>query len=299
MKNLKYIFMVLLGGTLYGTMSSFVKLSYADGYHAAEISFFQALVAAVILGTCAFVTHDKRKGRFKWHDFFSLMFTGSAIGMTNYLEYQSLDYIPASLAIIILMQYTWISLLLEWTLFHQRPLCMELATTLLVLVGTVLAGGLFEIDTFHFLPLGIILALGSSVTYAIYIVANSRVARNVRWQTKSMSIMMGSSISIFIVNVQSIVSTQYLSGNFFLWIMFLAVAGTTIPTALFAIGIPKIGAGMSGILMTVELPVAVICSYFILHESITPLRGVGVAIMLTSIALMNHYKVSKSKRERA
>ena len=28
MKNLKYIFMVLLGGTMYGTMSSFVKLSY-------------------------------------------------------------------------------------------------------------------------------------------------------------------------------------------------------------------------------------------------------------------------------
>jgi drug/metabolite transporter (DMT)-like permease len=35
-----------------------------------------------------------------------------------------------------------------------------------------------------------------------------------------------------------------------------------------------------------------------LHESITPLRGVGVAIMLTSIALMNHYKVSKSKRKK-
>lgn len=42
MKNIKYILMVLLGGTLYGTMSSFVKLSYAHGFNAAELSFWQA-----------------------------------------------------------------------------------------------------------------------------------------------------------------------------------------------------------------------------------------------------------------
>jgi drug/metabolite transporter (DMT)-like permease len=297
MKNLKYIFMVLLGGTLYGTMSSFVKLSYKDGYHAAEISFFQALVAALILGTCAFVTRNRNKDKIKWHDFICLMFTGSAIGMTNYLEYQSLDYIPASIAIIILMQYTWINLLMEWAIFHKRPSHMELATTLFILVGTVLAGGLFEIDTFHFSPLGIVLALGSSLTYAIYIVTNSRVAKNVRWQTKSMSIMIGSSASIFIVNAQSIVSAQYFSGNFFLWIIFLAVAGTTIPTALFAAGIPKIGAGVSGILMTVELPVAVVCAFFILHEDITPLRGIGVAVMLASIVFMNYGKMLKSNKQ--
>lgn len=43
MKNLKYIFMVLLGGTMYGTMSSFVKLSYTKGFNAAEISFGRLL----------------------------------------------------------------------------------------------------------------------------------------------------------------------------------------------------------------------------------------------------------------
>ena len=49
MKNLKYIFMVLLGGTMYGTMSSFVKLSYSEGFNAAEIAFWQAFIAAFCL----------------------------------------------------------------------------------------------------------------------------------------------------------------------------------------------------------------------------------------------------------
>lgn len=41
MKNLKYILMVLLGGTMYGTMSSLVKLAYRRGFNAAELSFWQ------------------------------------------------------------------------------------------------------------------------------------------------------------------------------------------------------------------------------------------------------------------
>ena len=40
--------MVLLGAILYGTMSSFVKLSYSRGYNAAEISFTQAALGTEI-----------------------------------------------------------------------------------------------------------------------------------------------------------------------------------------------------------------------------------------------------------
>jgi drug/metabolite transporter (DMT)-like permease len=290
MKNIKYVLMVLLGGTLYGTMSSFVKLSYANGYHAAEISFFQALLAASLLAMTALLSRHKRKESLGCQHFIHLLLTGGAIGMTNYLEYQSLHYIPASLAIIILMQYTWINMLLEWALFHRHTSRTELLIVISILTGTVLASGLLETTSFRFSTMGMALALGSSFTYAIYIVANSRVAPEVRWQVKSMDIMIGSSIAIFIVNARSIVSAAYFSGNFLVWAFFLAIVGTTIPTALFAAGIPKIGAGTSSILMTVELPVAVICAHVILHESISPLRGTGVVIMLTSIAFMNYYK---------
>lgn len=63
MKNLKYIFMVLLGGTMYGTMSSFVKLSYTKGFNAAEISFWQAFIAALLLAIYAFFTRKNIKGK--------------------------------------------------------------------------------------------------------------------------------------------------------------------------------------------------------------------------------------------
>lgn len=297
MRNLKYMMMVLLGGTLYGTMSSVVKLSYRSGYHAAEISFYQALFAAAILCLSSVLSMKKDKKRVSRHDCGEMLFAGLAIGMTNYLEYASLDYIPASLAIILLMQYTWIDVLLEWTIFHRKPSTAELVIVVFVLIGTAFASRLFEQEQRPCSVTGIVLAVGASLSYAIYIVSNSRAGKGVRYQVKSMYIMIGSSIGIFTVSAPSIVGGGYMSTNFVEWELFLSLAGTAIPTALFAVSIPRIGAGVSGILMTVELPVAIVCAFVLLGEQVSALQILGVAVMLASIAFMNYYKLSKSKND--
>ena len=296
MRNLKYILMVLLGGTMYGTMSSFVKLSYTHGFNAAEISFWQAFLAALLLGLCAFFSRKNANGRLTRKDILPLLLTGCAIGLTNFLYYESVQYIPASLAIVILMQFTWLSLFLEWILFAGKSSRIELLTVFFILIGTIMAGGVLETEEWSFSFHGVMLALCSSMTYAIYIVANGRIGKNVRWQSKSMAIMVGSSSCIFAINGGIILGGGYLSGEFMLWAVFLAVVGTTIPTALFAAGISKIGAGVSSILMTVELPVAILCARVVLKEHISPLQSAGILVMLASIAAMNYYKVSKSKK---
>lgn len=298
MKSIKYIFMVLLGGAMYGTMSSFVKLSYSWGYNAAEISFSQAALAAFFLGICTLVTGKNSKGKFPRKDLLPLLLTGSAIGLTNFLYYQSVHYIPASLAIVILMQFTWFSLLLEWVLFKRKPSRLELLTVFLILIGTVMAGNLLGANAWLLSLKGILLALFASLTYAAYIVANGRVGKGVRWQSKSTLIMVGSALTIFMINGKTIVEENHFGGDFLIWALFLAIVGTTIPTALFAAGIPKIGAGLSSILMTIELPVAVICASVILGESMNPVQIAGIIIMLASISAMNYYKSTKLQKQK-
>ena len=298
MKNLKYSFMVLLGGTLYGTMSSFVKRSYADGFTAAELSFWQAFVAAVILAVCTVASAKGHSGKLRRHEILSLLLTGSAIGLTNFLYYKSVQFIPASLAIILLMQFTWFSMLIEWLFLHRRPARAELAAVSVILAGTVMASGIMSAGIKSFSIIGIGLALLSSLTYGAYIVANGRCGRNVRWEAKSMAIMLGSSMTIFAINAPRITGGEYFCGEFALWILLLAVAGTAIPTALFAAGIPKIGAPLSSILMTVELPVAVVCAWTVLGESMTVLQIAGVVLLLAAIAIMNYKKsISKSNQQ--
>lgn len=283
---------------MYGTMSSFVKLSYASGYHAAEIAFSMSLISAVLLGMVLLFSRGKHnRVKLSGRSAISLLLVGSLIGLTNFLYYLSVSYISASLAIVILMQFTWFSLLLEWLIFRQRPGRLELIIVLFILVGTMMAGNLFQAEALSFSWRGMAFALASSFTYAVYIVANSRVGKEVRWQSKSTLIMIGSALIIFVVNARTIVSDSHLDYTFLLWAVFLAAVGTTIPTALFAAGIPKIGAATSAILMTVEFPVAVLCAYIVLHEAISPVQIAGIIVMLASIAAMNYYKSSKTKKE--
>lgn len=197
MNNLKYVFMVLSGGILYGTMSSFVKLSYAHGFNAAEISFWQAFVAAIVFGLLVLLCRNRSAKGLDRRNVLPLLLTGCAIGLTNFLYYESVGYIPASLAIVLLMQFTWFSLLLEWLLFHRKPSKQELVTVTFILVGTLMAGKVFEARELPFSMRGVMLAVSSSLTYAVYIVANGKIGEDVCWRHKSLAIMSGSSVCIF------------------------------------------------------------------------------------------------------
>jgi drug/metabolite transporter (DMT)-like permease len=291
MKNIKYVVMVLLGGSMYGTMSSIVKLSYSRGYTAAEVSFSQAFLAALFLGVYLFIVSNKVKTKKLFRkEIVALLLIGSMIGLTNFLYYQSVSFISASMAIVILMQFTWFSLLLEWVIFRKKPGTLELLTVLFILAGTVLAVDLANASLLTFSWTGFSLALCSSLTYAGYIVGNSRVGKEVRWQWKSTIIMAGSALTILMINIRPIISDNHFGYEFLLFAIFIAILGTTIPTALFAIGIPKIGAGVSAILMTIELPVAMLCESIILDERINRLQTVGLLIMVTAISIMNYQK---------
>lgn len=296
MKNFKYVCMVLLGGVLYGTMSSFVKIFYKSGYHAAELSFAQAFVSACVLAIFLIITNRKEIKNLNKKDVLSLLATGTVIGLTNFLYYQSVSYIPASLAIVLLMQFTWFSMLMEWIFFGKKPSKIEVITVIFILLGTVLAGNLLAAEAITLSMKGVLLVLASSLTYALYIVANSRVGATVSWQPKSTLIMMGSASMIFAVNAPTIIHTDFMSVEFLLIALFMAIIGSTIPTALFASGIPKVGAGISSILMTVELPVAVLFASIILHEQITWIQMLGIIIMLVAISAMNYYKSQQAKR---
>jgi len=61
--------------------------------------------------------------------------------------------------------------------------------------------------------------------------------------------------------------------------------GAVIPPICFAIGVPKSGGGLASILSAAELPVAVFMSGIILHERVTMLQWIGVAVILIGVAL--------------
>lgn len=281
--------MVFAGACSFGILSTFVKLAYREGYNAAEISVTQAFAGMVVLWLLYIITrrqrHSMSTGDWAW-----LLLTGGCIGVTSFIYYVSVAYIPASVAIVILMQFTWIGLLMEAVFFKKIPSLLQLITTVMILAGTWMGSGLAGNGITGLSVKGLLYAGASAFLYAVYIIANSRVGKSMDAGKKSAVMITGSTLCIFLVNAPQLVTSTHFDTGLLKWALFLSLFGTVIPPLLFAKGIPKVGAGISGVIMTAELPVAVVCSHFILQEPVNGLQWAGVALMLLSMLLLNaHY----------
>jgi uncharacterized membrane protein len=73
-----------------------------------------------------------------------VMLAGISTGLSAYLYYSGVNLLPASVAIVILMNYTWMCLLIERLAFRKKPVRAQLISVALVLAGTLLAGGMLN-----------------------------------------------------------------------------------------------------------------------------------------------------------
>lgn len=281
--------MVFAGACSYGVLSTIVKLAYREGYNAAEICFTQALLGMVVLWLLVF-SREKVRFRLNW----PLLLTGAAIGMTSFVYYVSVQFIPASLAIVLLMQFVWMGILLDWLLFRQRPGWLQIVSAVLILAGSVLSSGMLKDDagSSDGLLAGVLLALASAFLYSIYIVANSRYGNELNPLRKSAVIMTGSTLGIGLVNLHALVSQPHTDAGLWKWTLLLAFFGTIVPPVLFAKGIPRIGVGISAVVITAELPVAMIASGVLLGEQLDLVQWCGVVLILAAIVWL---KVGKKK----
>lgn len=109
MKILNYTLLVFLGGCSYGVVSTFVKLGYSEGFRLSEVTGSQYFFGAIMLWAIAiFVPKD----RLKCKQWLTLAIGGIPMGLTGIFYNQALSYINASFAIILLLQFTWISMVL-------------------------------------------------------------------------------------------------------------------------------------------------------------------------------------------
>ncbi|RZL15786.1 MAG: EamA family transporter, partial [Pedobacter sp.] len=110
---------------------------------------------------------------------------------------------------------------------------------------------------------------------------------------KSALMITGACIIVFILLPPHFLINGALGGSLLKWGLILAVFGTVIPPLCFAGGIPKAGLTISSILSSVELPVAVTMSALVLHEEVSLIRWLGVAVILSAMILPNLENIKK------
>lgn len=295
MNKTKGAIAVFLGAASFGILSTFVKKAYQQGFNLGEVTGIQALLGVIFLWlTWAIIKnrrvekdHENLKSP-KW----KIILSGVSTGMVSILYYKCVELVPASLAIVLLMQYIWIGQIIELIFFKVKPQLSQIIVIICILAGTVLATGMIEEPLESFSIVGIGYGLLAATAYSIFMIVNGRVGNDYPPVQKSALMISGALILIFI----TLQPFSLFNPEIFLAILpyglLLSLFGTVIPPLLYAYGMPKTGYSLGALLSAVELPVAVCMSYLVLNESVTWIKWLGVFFILLTIFWKNNLKTN-------
>ncbi|WP_372813482.1 DMT family transporter [Paenibacillus sp.] len=291
----KAVVYVLLGAASYGVLSTVVKLAYAGGFTAAEVTGSQVLLGCAAMWLLS-ARYWNRIREISVISMLKMIGSGVFTGLTGIFYYQSLQHLDASFAVLLLFQFTWMGMALEWLLHGKRPGRPQASGAVVVWVGTLLASGLLEGRLAGKVGwLGIALGLISAVCYTLFIYFSGKVAVEVPPSLRSAWMLAGAALVVSIVYPPHFLWNGALLHGLWGWAVVLGLFGMVLPPYLFAKGAPKLNTGLTAILGSVELPVVLICSSLLLQESSDAAQWIGVALILGGIVISEWYSRLEGK----
>ncbi|BAQ09386.1 drug/metabolite transporter superfamily [Bacillus sp. OxB-1] len=279
----KGIIFILVGASFFGFTPIFAKLGFSYGYSLGQINIVQMVISAFLLWSFTLIKRSSFKGLNK-KNLFQIMMTGCFVGLTSIFYYGSMQYLPASLAIILLFQFVWIGFLLEWIFSKTRPAPIAVLSIILILIGVFFASNIVNGDI-QGLPIkGFIFGILSAFTYAGFIFFSGKVAVKVDAWTRSSLMVTGSTIMVLVVFMRDLPTILPLEKSLLTTAAGVSLFGAVLPPLFFALGAPLVSGGIANILTSIELPIAILSASIILSETVTPLQWLGTAIILAAIA---------------
>ncbi|NEU30548.1 DMT family transporter [bacterium LRH843] len=283
MKKYLYPLLIIIAASSFGVVSTIIKLAMGSGFSASEAVTSQFFIGFCIALFIFFLT-NKTKISFKGVNM--LIFAGILTGLTNIVYGSSLNYLPASLAVVLLFQFTWIGMLISCITKRQLPTRIEFISLILLVLGTVLAAGLMDVDLTKIPFQGWILGLAAALCYSLFLFVNGRATASMNTSSRLVFVSFFAFMMTAAFQSPEIIWNGILF-NEGLWIYGLALGlfGMIIPVLLFTIAVPKVGLGKTSILSAIELPIAVMVSVILLSETVTTIQILGIVIILLGIGL--------------
>ena len=285
--------LTLLSSSFFGLMGLFNRLAKEGGLGLYERITLRFLVAAAILWV---VLKFQGKSTALPKHLKSRLFVSSSLffGGTSYLLFLSYAYISTSLTTTLHFIYPLLVLIFAMAFDGYRPSALQKLGTLLSLAGLYLAvrpSGMSSANQ----TLGIALALGSALTFCLYVrFLNQQEIKGLDNTLLMLHILTSAAIVWAIPTMVELVRTPHLP---VVWtkavggIVGLAVLSTVLGCTFFSLGIRSIGSEKASILSVFEPITAIVAGFLLLGESLPATFALG-----STLIILGSYLVSKNKK---
>lgn len=283
--QLFYPLLIIIASSSYGLLSTIIKVAMGHGFTTSEAVTSQYLVGFV-LALILFLFTQRSIPKINKSGIITILAAGALTANTGMVYGLALNYVTASLGVVLFFQFTWIGLFIDCALHKRWPNRFEAFSLLFLFGGTILAAGVLDTDLSTIPWQGWVYGLLAATSFAVFIQVNSRQIEGMSTITRTflMSLIAVIVISIFLAP-EIIWNGTLFNTNLWIFGIILGILGIILPILLFSIAVPKVGGALSSILSAMELPVAIIASVIILHETLTMLQLFGIVLVLVGMVL--------------
>ena len=273
---------VVLSAVLFGTMPLLAKIAYSHGSNAYTVAFGRFLLGSAMLGIVVLLLPDcsVRVGRQRLLELFKL---SVSYALMPILLYTSYNYIDSGMATTLHFTYP-VAVMLILVIFCKKKLeRKQVICAALCLAGMAL---LSSPDSHPSVP-GILLAVGSGIVYAVYIVLLGRsTAGELHPLTLAFWLALFSAAEIGAVALVTRNLVFTLDG-----IGWAAEAGMALFTTVFALvlfqkGLFLCGEVKASLLSTFEPLTGIMIGVIAFREVLTPSKVLGIIGVLAAAVLL-------------
>ena len=279
-RNLLGFLSVSLAAIFFGCQPAFVKQTYQCGLNAVTVTFFQCVIAGVLLFPVLRLRHIPLRTDKKERN--ALLLLGSIECITCTLYNAAANYISSGSTTALHYFFPTVVMVFECVCFRRRLTWKKGLTAAAILLGVMLFMELRGSSA----VLGSSLALASAFSYAVYILSVERFAKNIdaskiafyiAWVTAAELFLFGTATG----QLQFRFPASALTG-ILLTALFCQLGGKL----LFAAGIKRIGSTAAAFASALEPLTSIVMGVIFYQDSLT-FKLAAAAILITGGLILN------------
>lgn len=271
----------MLTAISYGTNPLFAVPMLTAGIGVSSILFYRYLLATIIYGIMLTVVR-RRSLRINLREFAALVFHALLFSLSSIFLFSSFRYIDVGISCTLLFIYPSLVAIISAIFFGEK-----LSRAVILAIGTTTAGValLCKAGSASMDARGILLALGSALLYALYIVGirQAKTIRRLRREKLNFYIMF-LGLMVYIVNLRFCADLQLLhTPKLWMCAALLAIIPTIISLETLTVAIKLIGSTKASILGALEPLTAIVVGVALFGEQISLRTAAGVALIIMGV----------------
>lgn len=278
---------ILISGVLWGTTSIFVKCMTPLGFSPAQIGITRCVISAVLMFVIIMI---KRPQALKIHlrDIWIFMGTGLiSNSLFNLCYFTAIDKSEASIAVGLLYTSPIFVTIISAIVFKDKITKAKIIAVITTILGCILLSGILSAGgsmTLSVFAIGV----GAGFFYGLYsIFGRFAVRKYSAYTTTFYTFTFAAFGTLPFSDVKAIPGIISQSPSLILWGIGIAIVGTIAPYLLYTIGLKYIESSKAAVFATMEPLTATLIGIFIFNEAATPVKIVGMILIMLSTIILN------------